>query len=908
MPLAPGARLGAYEILSLLGAGGMGEVYRARDTRLNRDVAIKVLPEAFVHDADRLARFKREAQVLASLNHPHICALYHIDEASNPQSRIPNPDRVQFLVLELVDGPTLADRIAQGPIPIDEALPIGRQIAEALEAAHEHGVVHRDLKPANIKLTSNGNVKVLDFGLAKAADVNAGSERKDPAYVLSQSPTITSPAMTMGGVILGTAAYMSPEQAKGKSVDKRSDIWAFGCVLYEMLTARRAFEGEDVSDTLAAILRGEPDWSLLPRELPDGIGLLLRRCLDKDRTRRVADSSTVLFILNEPALTTASGSRAVPPATKGSRTYWLLWAASIVAAIAMTAAGAMYLRPAGPVAPERRLSVTLPRDAGIAFVAISPDARRLALVMRAEVEGRQQIWLRSLDSHDFHALPGTSGSRSPFFSPDGRMLGFFADGKLKVVPVSGGPPRELCDDAGLGGGGTWSRDGVILFGGFTAARVLGRVNAEGGPCTEVTKSREGGFDIFPSFLPDGDHFVYVIGGEPATRGIYISSLRDPASAKRLLADFSSPIVAPPSSDARHGHLLFLRGTTLMAQPFNFTTMELVGDLFPAAVSVSPSSAIPQVAAAMSEDGVLVYLSSPRDSYRLTWIDRAGKELEEVTPASTLRGVALSPDERTVAYTRGQTLFLRDLARGVETPMGEGARSPLISPDGLRVAFSTGGLVGAGKLLIKEIASGKEETLPMQVSSTFAPSDWSRDGQYLLYTDIHPKTQGDIWAQHDPVNPRSGRKPMPFLVTNFNESQAQLSPDGRWVAYTSNESGEYAVYVTAFPSGSGKRRVSPAEAREPRWRRDGRELFFLGGSSIGGGRHRIMAVPVEITSTDISLGAATPLFEFYGRSIIPQGNVFQYAPGADGQRFLLNPLAANTEIALHVVTNWRPAVQ
>ena len=341
MSLAPGARLGAYEILSLLGAGGMGEVYRARDTRLNRDVAIKVLPEAFVHDADRLARFKREAQVLASLNHPHICALYHIDEAPNPQSRIPNPDRVQFLVLELVDGPTLADRIAQGPIPLDEALPIARQIAEALEAAHEHGIVHRDLKPANIKLTSNGNVKVLDFGLAKATDVNAGSAlpspqasagKQDPAYVLSQSPTITSPAMTLGGVILGTAAYMSPEQAKGKSVDKRSDIWAFGCVLYEMLTARRAFEGEDVSDTLAAILRGEPDWSVLPPDVPDGIGLLLRRCLDKDRKRRVGDSSTVLFILNEPALTTAPGSRAAPAAAKGSRTHWMLWAASIVAA------------------------------------------------------------------------------------------------------------------------------------------------------------------------------------------------------------------------------------------------------------------------------------------------------------------------------------------------------------------------------------------------------------------------------------------------------------------------------------------------------------------------------------------------------------------------------------------------
>ena len=473
-------------------------------------------------------------------------------------------------------------------------------------------------------------------------------------------------------------------------------------------------------------------------------------------------------------------------------------------------------------------------------------ARRLALVMRAEVEGRQQIWLRSLDSHDFHALPGTSGSRSPFFSPDGRMLGFFADGKLKVVPVSGGPPRELCDDSGLGGGGTWSRDGVILFGGFTGGRVIGRVNAEGGPCTEVTKSREGGFDIFPSFLPDGDHFVYVSRwGTCDARHLHLLPARSgqrKAPARGFLqpdrrASFLRCAARSPAVSARH----HIDGATVQ-----FHNDGAGGGSFPAAVSVSPSSAIPQVAAAMSEDGVLVYLSSPPDSFRLTWIDRAGKELEQVTPASTLRGVALSPDERTVVYSRGQTLFLRDLARGVETPIGEGGRSPLISPDGMRVAFSTGGLVGAGKLTIKEIASGKEETLPMQVSSTFAPSDWSRDGQYLLYTDIHPKTQGDIWALANPVNPRSGQKPMPFLVTNFNESQAQLSPDGRWVAYTSNESGEYAVYVTAFPSGSGKRRVSPAEAREPRWRRDGRELYFLGGSSIGGGRHRMMAVPVEIT--------------------------------------------------------------
>jgi Tol biopolymer transport system component len=889
MSLAPGVRLGAYEILSPLGAGGMGEVYRARDTRLNRDVAIKVLPELFAADSDRLARFKREAHVLASLNHPHIAAIYGIEDHAQGTA----------LVLELVDGPTLADRIARGPIPVDEALAIAGQIAEALEAAHEHGVVHRDLKPANIKLTADDKVKVLDFGLAKGT----GNGEHDVPN-LSMSPTITSPAMTLGGVILGTAAYMSPEQAKGKPVDKRSDVWGFGCVLFEMLTGARAFEGEDVSDTLAAILRAEPNWMLLPANVPNSVVLLLRRCLDKDRKRRVADMSTVLFVLNEPGLlapaSTATSARV-------TRTPWMLWAASLIAAIAATAAAAIVLRPAPAADPERRLSIAIPRGAGIAFVALSPDGRRLALVMRAEADGRPEIWVRSLDAQDFRALPGTVNSRAPFFSPDGRMLGFFADGKLNVVPVTGGPPRELCDGVGLGAGGTWSRDGVILFGGFGTARTIGRVNADGGSCTDVTGTQDGSFSGFPAFLPDGDHFVYVRGGEPATRGVYVASLSDPANATRLLADLSSAVVAPPASGAQHGYLLFLRDNTLMAQPLNFTTLKPVGDPFSVASGASSSSSAPQVAAAASENGVVAYVSSPPDSFQLTWLDRGRKELETVSPVSTQRSVTLARDERMVLFSRDQAVWIRDLIRGVETSMGDRVRSPVMSADGTRVALAVGGGTASGKLTIREIATGKEETFPMETLA-HVPSDWSRNGQYLLYTDVNPKTQGDIWILENPANRGSGRKSLPFLVTSFNESQAQLSPDGRWVAYTSNESGGYSVYVSAFPSGSGKRRVSPGEAREPRWRSDGRELYYLGGSSVGGGRHRLMAVPVETTSSDISLGPATSLFEFQGRSIVPQGNMFQYAPGAGGRRFLINVFAGDPEPTLHVITNWRPAAQ
>ena len=903
MSLAPGARLGAYEVVSLIGAGGLGEVYRARDTRLNRDVAIKVLPDAFVHDADRLARFKREAQVLASLNHPHIAAIYGVEEGASGSA----------LVLELVEGPTLADRIARGPIPIDEALPIARQTAEALEAAHEHGIVHRDLKPANIKLTPDDTVKVLDFGLAKAGDSSAVGRDFSRADL---SPTITSPAMTLGGVILGTAAYMSPEQAKGKPIDKRSDVWAFGCVLYEMLTGKRAFEGEDVSDTLAAILRGEPDWTAVPAAVPNGLALLLHRCLEKDRKRRVADISTVLFILNEPALA-APGAAAAPVRVENTRTRRMLWAASLVAAISVTATATVYLRPVAAPEPERRLSITIPEGAGIGFVTISPDARRVALVMRAEAEGGPQIWIRSLDSHNFHALPGTLNSRAPFFSPDGRMLGFFADGKLKTIPVSGGPPQELCDGIGIGGGGTWSRDGVILFGGRAGAPAIMRVNANGGPCTEVTKPATGNGYSFPAFLPDGDHFLYVSTGEATTQGIHLASLGNPAGARRLLADQATALVAA-GLGAGQGHLLFLRDSTLMAQRFDFKSLEMLGDPVPALPrvtviggsggTVAPSSSVPQPAAGISENGVLVYVSSAPDAFRLAWFDREGKELEKVGMDSIQRGIALSPDERMVLFSRNQTVWRLDLSRGVETPLGEGVRSPVWSRDSARVAVATRGVAAGGTstLTIKEIASGKEETLPMDGATALVPSDWSRDDRYLLYTDIHPKTQGDIWALADPRNLQNSRKPIRFLTTSSNESQAQLSPDGRWIAYVSDELGQYSVFVSAFPSGAGKKRVSPTEAREPRWRSDGRELYYLAGSSVGGGRHSVMAVPVETTSTDISLGPATQLIEFHGRSIVPQGNVFQYAPGVNGRRFLINVFAADSGPQLNVITNWQPA--
>ena len=777
----------------------MGEVYRARDSRLNRDVAIKILPDLFANDAERLARFQREAQVLGSLNHPHIGQIYGIEEG-------------KALVLELVDGPTLADMIAKGPIPLDDAIPIARQVAEALAAAHEHGIVHRDLKPANIKLTADGNVKVLDFGLAKALDQpdvgrnfpgapkpygeggsSAGSQGQDPAYVLSQSPTITSPAMaTHAGVILGTAAYMSPEQAKGKPVDKRTDVWAFGTVLYEMLTGTRAFDGDDVSDTLAAILRGEPDWNRLPPGLPSGLSVLLKRCLEKDRRNRVADIAAARFVLNEPAIINppaAPAQVATPRRWNRERAFW--------AALFVLAAGTgayLSLRPAAAPEPLRSLSVAIPEGRSVTHLALSPDGRQLALTMTTD-QG-PQIWLRSLDTAAFRPLSGTIGARTPFWSPDSRSIGFFADGKLKMVPASGGPPVDLCDGTGLGGGGSWNRNGVILFAtGLGVTRALRRVNASGnGSCADVTRPSAVGYS-FPEFLPDGEHYLYLAGGDdPSKRGINVASLADPAG-RRVLSDFSSAIFSRASRSGGAGHLLFLRDGTLMAQPFDANTLQKTGDVVPIVTDASVSATQPQVAASVAADGLLVYLADRQTASQLKWIERGGKELGTEGSEGEQNGVALSPNEQFVLVRRGTiggTAWLRDLNRDSDTPFSDRSGAGL-GGMGVWAGNSTHVIEGdrSGRLIGRHVATGKDEDIAPAGLAKFA-SDWSRDGRFALYTEVHPKTLADIWILTDPLNASNGRKPAPYLVTPFQESQAQLSPDGRWLAYVSNETGGWAV--------------------------------------------------------------------------------------------------------------------
>jgi eukaryotic-like serine/threonine-protein kinase len=532
--IAPGVRLGRYEILAAIGAGGMGEVYRARDTELGRDVALKILPDAFARDPDRIARFRREAQLLASLNHPHIGAIYGLEDARG----------VPALVLELVEGPTLADRLMNGGIACDEALAIARQIADALEAAHEQGIVHRDLKPANIKLRPDGTVKVLDFGLAKALDAAA------PAADVSLSPTLTSPAMTRLGVVLGTAPYMSPEQARGKTVDKSSDIWAFGCVLYEMLSGARAFGGNDVTETIAAIIRAEPEWSRLPASTPDSIRRLLRRCLEKDGKRRLADIRDARLEIDEAEHAPRVASSVAPG--KSRRRERLMWSAALVL-VASVAVASMLRRgnTAAPL-PEMRVEITTPPTTDVVSMAISPDGEKLAFV--ASSDGRPRLWLRSMATGSARPLAGTDGASFPFWSPDSRSIGFFANEMVNRIDVDGGSLRALAR-APVGAGGTWSGDGVILYTLVPDSPISSVSDTGANPAfLPGAADRLQGGHRFPQFLPDGRHFLYYVA-DGAARGVYVGSLDGPDRTRLFDAD-AAAVFLPP------GEVLFLRASTL----------------------------------------------------------------------------------------------------------------------------------------------------------------------------------------------------------------------------------------------------------------------------------------------------------------------------------------------------------
>jgi Tol biopolymer transport system component len=881
-----GQMLGPYTISAQIGEGGMGEVYRARDTKLNRDVALKILPSAFAVDPDRLARFKREAHVLAALNHPHIAAIYGFEESTG----------VQALVLELVEGPTLADRLARGPIPLDEVLPIAAQIAQALEAAHEQGIIHRDLKPANIKLRPDGAVKVLDFGLAKALEPAAGM-----AAGMTASPTLTTPVMTALGVVLGTAAYMSPEQARGKPLDKRTDIWSFGCVLYEMLTGRPAFPGDTISDTIAAILGDDPDWGRLSGETSDNVRRLLQRCLEKDPKQRlhdIADAGIEIHDAQSKAHSAVIASP-VPVVTRRGRER-LAWTMTgllaMVSVVAVAVAIAVTLRPT-PAAREVRLEITTPPTTDQVSLALSPDGEKL--VFAAESEGQPRLWLRSLEAGSAHPLPGTDRGAYPFWSPDSRSIGFFAEGKLKRLDIAGGPAQTLAD-ALIGRGGTWSRNGVILFAPSTFSRIF-RVSDRGGEPVAVTGGempKAVGYR-FPQFLPNGRHFLFSVVGAAQDRGVYVASLD--GSVMRRLVDADTAVVLAS------GHLLFVRQGALFVQSFDPVRLELAGNPFPVAEDILFSGAVNISVLSSSNAGSIVYRTrAASDQRQFLWFDRSGKEMGRVGEPDTAipANPQLSPDGRRVALNRstnGQLgIWLLETRGGVLSRFtfdGAPDAYPVWSPDSRRLVFVSN-RKGTLDLYEKPASGGGMEEPLLVTPEDKVPTDWSVDGRIVLYRRGAPNHDFDIWAL-----PMDGnRKAFPVIQTDSDERDGQFSPDGKWIAYESNESGRFEIYVQPFPGPGGKRQMSTNGGAQVRWRPNGKELFYIG---LDG---RLMAAPFRLGSNGQAVEPGTPASLFATR--IPGGPLQaglkqQYVVSRDGQRFLINSLMAATASPITLVLNWKP---
>ncbi len=893
----------------------MGEVYRARDAKLHRDVAIKVLLPSVANDPDRLARFSREAQVLASLNHPNIAAIYGIEESSG----------VTALVMELVEGEDLSQRIGRGAIPLDEALPIAQQIANALEAAHEQGIIHRDLKPANIKVRPDGVVKVLDFGLAKAMDPAGASS--DHAM---NSPTISLHA-TQAGMILGTAAYMAPEQARGATVDKRADLWAFGVVCYEMLTGTRLFEGVTISDTLAHVLTKEPDWTALPANTPAPIRKLLRRCLEKDRKRRFESAADARLEIDDALTAPAADTSTIgaAPSPLSARGRWLAWvaAAALLAAAGLAVPAVRHLREAPPDAPpETRVDIVTPAGGDPLSLALSPDGRQLVFV--ASGDGASRLWLRSLSTTTAQPLAGTEGAQYPFWAPDSRAVAFFADGQLKRLDLGGGAPRALAT-APIGGGGSWNADGVVLFAPFFGGPLF-RVAAAGGDAAPVTTLDRQASHRWPVFLPDGQHFLFYALGGPDTGGIHLGALDAGAPTRLTAADTAGTYLpagvgrdgGPGGAEALRegGWLLWTRAGTLQAQRLDLPSRALTGDPVILADAVEYDGTINISAVAVSATGLVAYRGGRASRRQLTWVDRTGKVLGTLGAPDehSLSSPRVAPDGRRVAVQRtvqGNTdLWLLDGARTSRLTFDAGAdRFPIWSPDGRRLVFDSD-RTGVQDLYGKDASGAGVEARLVASAQPKNATDWSADGRFLLYHIFDPQTGGgDLWAQEmDPSTgaARAGRAPGTVLRTPFAELGGRFSPDGRWVAYQSNASGQWEIYVrpwtppaaagAAAPAPSAQWQVSTAGGIYQSWRADGQALYYLGPDGA------LMAAPVTTRGTALEPGTPVALFPTRivdGGGDNPQGP--QYDVTRDG-RFLINTVlddAAATPITL--IQNWRP---
>ena len=871
MPLATGTRLGPYEIVVPIGAGGMGEVYRARDTKLNRDVAIKVLPDLFANDSERLARFQREAQVLASLNHPNIAHIHGLEDS----------DGVHALVMELVEGEDLAQRLDRGAIALDEALPIARQVAEALEAAHEHGIIHRDLKPANIKLRPDGTVKVLDFGLAKAM------EPVGTASNASYSPTITTPAMMTGvGVILGTAAYMSPEQARGKVVDKRADIWAYGCVLFEMLTGQRAFEGESISEVLASVLKTEPNWQALPAETPAALRRLAGRCLEKDPRRRLQAIGEARVQIED--LLTGSAEPVTGPAAPLSAPLWpwvvLAGVAAVVIGGAVAMTGPWLARPVAPRVIRTNIAAigtaALTLNGGDRDLVITPDGSRVLYVGN----NGTQLFVRALDALESVAI-ATGQLREPFVSPDGQWVGF-VDGlnTLKKVAISGGPSIQLATLDGAPQGATWLPDDTIVFGTNNPSTGLQRVSSNGGTPAVVTRPdhQRDEFDhLWPEVLPGGRVVLFTMTAR--TGGLDNASI----AALDLLTQ-TSTILVRGGLDAHYvesGHLVYVAAGTLRAVPFDLSRLAVRGP----AVPVVPRLVTTRSGAGefgVARDGTLVYVdvtagSQSARARTLVWVDRAGKEERIAAETRSYEAPRISPDGKQFALAitdQESDIWVWDLVRadlrrltfdrGVDT-------FPVWTPDSQRIVFSSqsGGALNLWWKAVNETGSAHQLTIS---ANNQWPTSVSPDGKQVVLTELTPTTGRDLML----LTLDGSRRVTPLLQTPFDEQRGALSPDGRWLAYESNSSGQFEIWVRPFPNTSlGENLISTSGGTRPVWARNGKELFFIGVDGT------LMGVPVEATPTMWNAGVPTKLLE--SRYYTGGGNPNRsYDVSPDGRRFLM----------------------
>jgi Tol biopolymer transport system component len=876
MPLAEGRQLGPYQVLSALGAGGMGEVYKARDTRLDRTVALKVLPAHLAENPDLRARLEREARALSSLSHPHICALYDIGQQ----------DGVDFLVMEHLEGETLATRLQRGPVPVEEALPIGMQVAEALDKAHRQGVIHRDLKPGNVMLTKSG-AKLLDFGLARADSVAAAGAASETAM-----PTMNQP-LTAQGTILGTFQYMAPEQLEGREADARTDIFALGAVLHEMVTGQKAFSGGTQASLVAAVMHAQPPAvSTLQPLTPPGLDQVVRTCLAKDPEARWQTAHDVALQLKWLA---EGGSLAGLPAPVSARRRTrerLAWSAFALASLAAVALGVGFVRRAPE--PRRLVRYQIPAEANFTVVGsprLSPDGRLLAF-NATDTTGTTELWVRPLDALEAHPVSGTEGAGRPFWSPDSRYLGFFAGGKLKKVDAAGGPAQTLCD-APNGSDASWSPAGVILFDGRTTDPLL-RVPAAGGVAKpevalDPKKGRTGAG--WPEFLPDGRHFLYVGQFQPSGEPTLFVRALDTDEEQPLLKTASRVQYAPP------GYLLYVREETLVAQPFNARSRKTAGESVPVAEGLG-TDAVGLAHFSASADGTLAYRAGDTRSRQLLWVDRKGKELETVGPSGEYGDVWPSPDGRRLVFDMPESgsgkadLWVRDLARGVTSRFTFDAGAddtPVWSPDGRTIVF-TSDRKGRGDLYRKNASGTGEEEVLLATDEEKYACDWSRDGRFIVFMSRSADTGWDIWA----LPMEGGEKPFPVVKTRFRELTPVLSPNGHYVAYVSNESGRNEVYVQEFPELRSKWQVSTAGGMDPHWRSDGRELFYRAPDS------RLMSVPVEVGST-FSAGAPVTLFQARLQPAILRSH---YRPSPDGQRFLtLAPLARNAILPTTVVLNW-----